>query len=139
MLQCNRKGSVNDMIKINEKAFTLMELLAVIAILAVIALITYPAVTKIINQKKEDIYEQQVFEIERATEGYVAENISEVLPVDTTSAQFSLDYLKENGVIQSDEIINPKTGKEMNGCVLISLDSNNQYHAKYSDTPCNER
>lgn len=126
------------MIKMNEKAFTLIELLAVIAVLAVIALITYPTVTKIINQKKEDTYEQQVFEIERATEGYVAENIREVLPEDTTSTQFSLDYLKEKGVIENDTITNPKTGKEMNGCVLISLDRNNQYHAKYSDTPCNE-
>lgn len=126
------------MVKMNEKAFTLIELLAIIAILAIIALITVPTVGNIINQNKEKAYKNQIFEIERAAEGFVAENISEILPGNTTSAKLSLTLLKEREVIEEKDIINPINGNKMNGCVTISMDENSQFHAKYSETPCNQ-
>lgn len=125
------------MVKMNEKAFTLIELLAVIVILAVIALVAVPTVGRIISQNKEKAYQNQIFEIERATEGFVAENISEILPDDTTSAKLSLTLLKERDVVEDKDIINPKDGSKMNGCVTVSMDENGQFHAKYSETPCN--
>lgn len=125
------------MVKMNEKAFTLIELLAIIAILALIALISVPTIGNIINQNKEKTYRNQIFEIERATEGFVAENISEILPENTTSAKLSLTLLKERDVIEEKDIINPINGSVMNGCVTVSMDENGQFHAKYSETSCN--
>lgn len=124
------------MIKLNEKAFTLIELISIITILTMIILITVPIVNNVIMKNKEKTYQAQIHEIERATEGYVAENIREVLPGDTVSKEFTISELKDKEVIAPNRVINPKTGKEMTGCVKVTLDDNNQFHAKYTDTPC---
>ena len=59
--------------KNNEKAFTLIELLAVIVILAVIALIAVPQVIKILNKARLSAAEDTTYGITKAAESYIAD------------------------------------------------------------------
>ena len=59
--------------KNNEKAFTLIELLAVIVILAVIALIAVPQVIKILNKARLSAAEDTTYGITKAAESFVAD------------------------------------------------------------------
>ena len=54
------------------KAFTLVELLAVIVILAIVLIITVPGVLSIINQTKNKAYESQIKIIKEAARNYLA-------------------------------------------------------------------
>ena len=58
----------------NNKGFTLIELILVIAILAILALISTPNVIKIINKNKVDDYNSTIDSILQATKLYVADN-----------------------------------------------------------------
>lgn len=126
------------MIKMNEKAFTLIEIMAVISILAIVCLTLVPNFAPIVQKNKDKIYQSQVSEIERATEGYVAENVSELLTDEVTILQFTLEELRTLNVIPKKNIKNPKTEEVMNGCVTVSVDSNNQFKAKYVEEACSK-
>ena len=54
----------------NNKAFTLIELLAVITVIAVISVITVPVITRTINNSKQSTYDRQAEIIERASENW---------------------------------------------------------------------
>lgn len=58
--------------KINKKAFTLIELLAVIVILALIALIAVPMVIKIMTNARKSAAEDSSYGILKAAENYIA-------------------------------------------------------------------
>lgn len=120
----------------NKKGFTLVELLAILAILALVAIITFPAIAGAINRSKERTYESQVKLIEDAAGGYVSENIKDVFPDNQTDAYLSIAELKAHKVLEDKEIMNNKTGKEMNGCVKVSQDIYGQYKAKYYEKSC---
>lgn len=122
--------------KLEEKyktGFTLVELLAIIVILGVIALTTYPVIGTVIEHGKEKAYNEQVKRIEEAGISYVAEHVSTLLPEGTNSAKVTIATLRSNDLVKKSDIINPKTEKPMNGCVVITKDSYGQYQAKYDD------
>lgn len=58
----------------NNKGFTLIELIMVIALLAVIALLTTPNIIKLIEKNKVDNYNSTIDTIIKATEVYVSNN-----------------------------------------------------------------
>ncbi len=62
------------MIKINNRAFTLVELLAVIAIIAVIALITVPVADRLINRTADKVYTNNEKALQIAAKNYYMEN-----------------------------------------------------------------
>lgn len=121
-----------------KKGFTLIELLAILAILALIVITTFPAVSGAINRSRERTYESQVKLIEDAASGYVSENVKELLPEGTIVAYISLADLKASRVVQNKKVTDPKTGKDMNGCVKVSKDSYGQYKVKYYEQSCEE-
>ena len=124
--------------KMNEKAFTLIEIIAVISILTVVCLILVPNFVLIVQKNKDKIYQSQVTEIERATEGYVVENVDKLLTDEVTTLQFTLEELRKFNVITKKNIKNPKTEEIMDGCVIVSVDSNNQFKAKYVENACSK-
>lgn len=113
----------------NNKAFTLVELLTVIIILGLLATITVPNVMNAINISKEKSYNSQVNMIEKAAERWAIDNIQIV----NSKENISLAELKTDGYLDKSEVINPKTKEEMNGCVFIIKDNNN-YKYEYSET-----
>ena len=90
--------------KKNNRAFTLIELLAVIAIISIIAAIATPNVIKLINKSNEDqIYSDAKLAISKAKYKYRK---------DSATSPDSKDYLIE-------ELIDTE-GKNYKGCVKAS-------------------
>ena len=114
------------------KAFTLVELMAVIIILGVIALITFPIIDNSIKNSKEKSLEQTIENIEDAAYNYSVEHELEKPEVENQKA-IKLSYLQSTGFLEK-EIINPVTDEEMEGCVWYYWD-NNQYYFEY-DQEC---
>lgn len=112
------------------KAFTLIELLAVIVILGILATITVPTIVGLINNSKESTLEEQKNTIVDAANRWGTDNVK-FLP--ETTCDLSINFLKKEGYLDSEkEVIDPTTDKLMTGCVRIIFDSyNNQYKYTY--------
>lgn len=120
-----------------KKAFTLMELLAVILLLGIIGLIAIPTINKVILGSKQKLYEEQVNEIESSARKWGIENINE-LP-ETGKLYLSLQDLINEGLIQQKSLKDPRTSKDMNGCVVIEFNQvYSTYEYNYNDLSCSE-
>ena len=97
----------------NNKGFTLVEIIAVIAILGLLAIITTPAYNSISTNIKKRNYESKKNTIESQTLSYVEKYLKDkVYDGNTTDAAgnliskkycFSTGYLIQNGIITSDD------------------------------------
>ncbi len=120
---------------LNNRAFTLVELLGVIIVLSVIAVIIYPVYNESITNSKNNLYNQQIKSLENASRRWGVENTSN-LPMQSDQAcgiQFS--DLISGGYIADTAIINPKNNQDLTGCVIVEWwESNNQYKYTYSST-----
>ena len=114
------------------KAFTLVELMAVIIILGVIALITFPIIDNSIKNSREKSLEQTIENIEEAAYNYSVEYELEKPDINNQKA-IMLNRIQSTGFLEK-EIINPVTDEEMEGCVWYYWD-NNQYYFEY-DQEC---
>src|SRR5574344_606148 len=115
----------------NKKAFTIVELLAIIIILGLLTTITFPVIGNIISNSKKNLYNEQVNKIIEASKRYSAENVFS-LPQDNQKLYITILQLQLNGYLKKDSIINPINGEKINGCVEISyLAEGNQYNYKY--------
>ena len=114
----------------NEKAFTLVELIAVIIIVALVVLISSPIISGSMSKAREKTYEQQAYSIETAAKKWALYN-------DILDSEYcvSLNKLKEDGYIEDDIINNPIDKSEMNGSVILEF-SNNSYKATYQEKQC---
>ena len=93
----------------NKKGFTLIELLAVIVILSLLALLSSNAITNMVKDSKEELYNTQIKLIESAAQSWAADHL-DLLPEAGTCKFVKLYYLQSYGVISND-ITNPKTNK----------------------------
>lgn len=120
------------------KAFTLVELLAVITILALLALIALPAISKQMGNSKETLYNAQIKSIEESAKAWGADNLFK-LPEDDACITVTLGYLKDLGYIDS-SVINPKNNEEFSNTetfVSIRKEQNQYvYEVKTSGTKC---
>lgn len=103
----------------NKKGFTLVELLAVIVILSLLALLTSNAVTKLVKDSKNDLYDNQILLIKEAAETWGADNLYR-LPDKGKCAILTLKDLKQYGILDS-SIINPKTNEEFSDYLKIKI------------------
>lgn len=119
--------------KLNNFAFTLVELLGVIIILAIIALIVFPIIDGSIKQSRIESLEQTIKNIEKAAYSY---SIEYDLGYSTEKKKLELSELISKGFISNNEHINPVTNEPLSGCVLYSWDEiNKQYNFEYTE-PC---
>lgn len=103
----------------NNKGFTLMEILGVITLLAIISTLIILSVNKSLKDSKETLYQQQIEEIKAAAGMWRTDNI-EIIP-DNDYYIVSLQQLKDEGYIKKD-IINPKTDAPFDNITLgVSL------------------
>ena len=117
-----------------KKGFTLVEVLAVIVILGLLVVIISPVVNHLLGDSEDALYDKQVDSIVKATKKYMVEH-SELLPENSDSKAIYINDLIDNGVIDKDKVINPKTKEEMNGCVVVSYNHEfNQYEYNYKDS-----
>ena len=116
------------------KGFTLIELLAVITVLGFLIVIIIPTVNKTINDSETTLEQTQINEIINATKKYVLDN-TDLLPESNHYTYIRTQELVDNGIIDNDKIINPKTKEIINGCILISYnDYYNQYEYEYKNS-----
>ena len=124
--------------KNNNYGFTLVELLAVITILALLALIALPAISKQMENSKDNLYNAQIKNIEESAKAWGADNLFK-LPEDDTCITVTLGYLKDLGYIDS-SVVNPKDNEEFSNTetfVSISKQHNQYvYEVKTSGSKC---
>ena len=115
----------------NNKAFTLIELLAVVTILTIISLVITPVIDKNVKKSKDQTYKAQIENIRMAGEAYYADNIL-LKPTENTSSTITLEQLINEGYI-SNKRNNPKTGKPFTENIYIELKNTN---GKYEYLVC---
>ena len=103
----------------NKKAFTLIELLAVIVILSVLALLTSTSMTKILKDSRESISTTQMKLIESAAKTWGAANINK-LPEAGNCAYITLKDLKNAGLLSS-SIIDSTTNEELPNSLKVKI------------------
>lgn len=124
-----------------KRGFTLVELLAVLVVLGLIALIIMPVTVSYINNSLSSAYEKQIQVLESAAEKWGIEN-TDRLPDSTSDSYFTIDFntLYISGQITTYPVINPKTKKELPGCILVIYNNQyKQYEYKYTSdlSKCN--
>lgn len=113
-----------------KKGFTLIELLGVIILLGVLALIVYPVVDSSIKQSRQRAYDRTIDGIVEAAKIYGKQN---KLSYDGFGS-LTLAELKEAGVLENKDVINPTTNTTMNGCVMYRWnDDDNQFDYFYDE------
>ena len=93
-----------------KKAFTLVELLAVIALIGVLSLLAIPTIQTVMDKQKQKIYETQVNIITDALKTWGNMNIRLLPENDGEYIEITLNELKKSGLV-SDDLTNPKTQK----------------------------
>lgn len=121
----------------NKKAFTLVEILAVIIIIGVLSLLIVPVAIGIIEDSKNKAYDMQLKNIENAARGYIAEKSTAISELENTGGTYTitLGFLIEEGYID-EPITNPKTNINFNydtTTILVTKRANGTY--KYDLSP----
>ena len=119
-----------------KKGFTLVEVLAVIVILGMLIMLIVPNVNSLLKEGESALHQEQIDSVVRATKKYMVENFNS-LPEGSDSTAVYVDDLISSGVIDNDKVIDPKTKKELEGCVVVSFNNDfNQYEYNYREN-CN--
>jgi len=105
----------------NEKGFTLVELLAVVIILSLLALITSTAITKVVKDAKDDLSETQIQLIKSAADTWMADNLNK-LPSSGSCGYLTLEDLKFYGLLDN-KILDPKDNQEIPNDLKIKISS----------------
>lgn len=93
----------------NNKGYTLIELLGTLILLGIIVAVTTVSVTKYLNNAKSDSYNHTVLSINEAAELYVTDN-SQLFPeleVPTSTFDITLQQLVDNDYL-NDNIVDPR-------------------------------
>lgn len=114
----------------NNKAFTLIELLAVVAILVILSLVITPIIDKNIKKTKEQAYKTQIENIRMAGITYYSDNIL-LKPTEETSLTITLSQLINLGYIK--QVKNPKTDQPFDQNIYVEFKNTN---GKYEYLVC---
>lgn len=110
----------------DNKGFTLVELIAVIALLAIIAVISFVSINEVINQSKVSDCENLIMSIKSSAKEYVSDNrySDDLMTSMTASTLVDGNYL--NGAIT-----NPFTKEELSAdSIFVEIELNSDYSAK---------
>lgn len=118
-----------------KRGFTLVELLAVLVVLAVISTIAFPIVNNIIDESEEKAYKQQIKTIEKAAKNWSTDNSNLLVEIDDNdefvnkSCYITLDRIKYEGYLETNDTINPIDDSNMNNYVVeLNYDSNSHQY-----------
>lgn len=112
----------------NNKGFTLVELIATIALLAIIAVISFVSINEVVKQSKVSDCENIVRSIKSATKEYASDNrytfTSNATFEITANDLISLEYL-------TSPVVNPFTNEEIDATdIKINVELNSDYTVK---------
>lgn len=104
-----------------KKGFTLAELLGVLIILALVALITFPIVDRYIKSSREQLYINQLGQIELAAESWAYKNI-DLLPINEgETITVTILTLKESGDLPLD-MRDPRNDELMPNDMVVTIE-----------------
>ena len=107
-----------------KKGFTLVELIVVIVLLPLISVFTFPSINKVINERKEKLYNIQVENIKASAESYINKNN---LFSTNDKVIVTLCELKQSG-FTDENIKDPRTGLLISdNSMVIALKNTNEY------------
>ena len=114
----------------NNKGFTLIELIVTIALLAIILTISFVSITAVINSNKEEQCNNLVNSIKSASEEYVSDNRYNskfIKSVKNKSITIDGSYLVNNNYLNG-SIVNPFNNKEIDASsIKLTITLNNDY------------
>lgn len=105
--------------KLNNKGFTLVELLAVVVILLALAIIAIPNITASLEKNKNKLSESQKKIVVSSTELFISENknsLSYYSNFMSGNCCINVNTLKDNGYITSDDL-KDSNGGELEGYI----------------------
>ena len=112
-----------------KKGFTLVELISVIIILGIISLIVFPVVRNQVELVRNESYNRTVNSIVEAARRYVSTG---ELGYPTEERSVTLEVLIQAGLLERNDLINPKTEDPLGGCVYYKWnESNNIFEYRY--------
>ena len=113
------------------KGFTLIEILAVIVILMILITLITPKVFKQLKTAENITDQEQINTIINISKIYMNQN-TDLLPIENNIYTISIDELKQSGLIQTKQILNPSTKEELTGYIIVK-NENNKYKYEYKE------
>ena len=119
------------------KGFTLVELLAVVAVLILLITVITPKVINQLSTSEEVTRQEQINTLIDIAKIYTNENTDKLPEEDKAPISLiTIEELKQAGLINKSQIIDPKTKEQMTGCIRITIENNN-YKYTYNNN-CNK-
>ena len=123
----------------NNKAFTLIEILAAITILAIISIITTTTVTNFIKKGKNDLFKKQLETIRLSSMLWVSDHKEEIDNINSDCISISLKTLEDDGYVEPG-LKNPKTEEELDSDeYYVNVTKNNKKYIYEVDNDVNNQ
>lgn len=103
----------------NKKAFTLVELIAVLVLLGVLGLIATVTISNTLKENKEELYNIQIENIKDSAKLWASENVFKLPSEDGEYLIITLGQLRQEGL--SKEVINPLTKEPFSDNLQIKI------------------
>ena len=123
----------------NNKAFTLVELIAIIVVLAAIFLVSFPTFINMTKSNEEKKYTQMVEDLCLAGETYIYSNIEDFEELSTSSSniQITVESLINDGIVNKN-LTNPETKKSVkNDNLSYTVLGDKSLHCEYKSSSIN--
>ena len=118
----------------NNKGFTMIELLAIITVLVTILLVSFPTLINMTRRDKERQYNDLVATLCKAGETYIYDNPDVYSDIGTegTITYVDLDELIDDNLINGEQI-NPKTGNKLFGNIKYTTEADKSLKCDYAE------
>lgn len=123
----------------NNKGFSLVELLVVLSLIAIIIVIVLKVSSNTLSLSDKEAYEITKSNIIKATDKYLLECENNILECNYTwnnnKTTFKANNLIEAGYFNN--LINPINNKDLKDCLIINVENvNNEYKITLNDNNC---
>lgn len=115
----------------NNKGFTMVELLATIGVLAIVITIAVPSVISVSKQIKNNMYKARIKLIESNAKLCVEDG--KCIPSGTDDRLY-LGTIKGKGYLKKEDLINPINNKPMDDCFVTITKSGERVSASFFET-----
>lgn len=124
----------------NNKGFTLVELLAVLVILITILTIAIPSITSSVERNKENMLNKKIDIIETSMEAYVDlyKNKIKYTKFKEGKCSINIKKLTDSGILKDSDMLD-SDGNEIKGYIYYDVDNKkNKYTNEKVGEDCNE-